>query len=230
LYLPGNHEYYQHSDPTSDKKPATYLQVEERLKEICAKSPKLIYLNQHSVKIGGIRVIGATLWSHVPLHAHIAVQSSLNDYNYIWKEDDETISTMDTSNWHNNHLNFIVDQIDSSIRNGEENCIVLSHYSPSMTGTSDPQYEGPLFNRANHAFSTPLEYLFRNYGRANNSNIHTWCYGHTHFNCTLERFGTNVIANQRGYRGSNTVKTYNPSFTIKIPVKNSKSILESIFN
>jgi len=216
LFLPGNHEYYQHEELTKRKAPYTLFQIEEKMKEICAKSPKLIYLNHHCIKIGGVRVIGATLWSYVPSYAYVSVASSLNDYNFIFFNGSETITPNHTNDWHNQHLSYIFTQVENSIKNGEENCLVLTHHAPSMTGVSGPRYEGILSNKTNHAFSTPLDYLFRNYGRVNNSNIHSWGFGHTHFSCNIERNGTFIVSNQRGYRTSKTIN-YNPSFSIHIP-------------
>jgi len=219
LFIPGNHEYYQHEALLKKQIPHSYREIEEKMKEICAKSPKLVYMNKHAIKVGGVRIIGASLWSYVPAYALVEVASALNDYQNIFNDAYEPITPTLTNEWFNQDLSFIVSQLDNSIKNEEENCLVITHHTPSMTGTSEPQYEGPLANKVNHAFSTSLEYLFRDFGRFDNSNIHTWCFGHTHFNCNSLRYGTKLIANQRGYRSAKTQYQYNPSFVIHVPIK-----------
>jgi len=151
-----------------------------------------------------VRVISATLWTHIPFHA-ASRAGSINDYNQIYKkpiESDalELISFVDTRQWHDCELNFIAEQIELSINNKEKNCVVLTHHAPSFLDTSDPMFNGPFRNRMNFAFATSLEYLFRNFGIQNNTNVHTWAFGHTHVkSCHKNMFGTYVVANQLGY-------------------------------
>jgi len=128
----------------------------------------------------------------------------------------EPITPDDTNAWHDQSLLHITHQIRESMLNAEKNCLILTHHTPSMLGTSEAQYEGPIQNAMNHAFSTSLEYLFRNFGRENNSNIHTWCFGHTHFTSKQTQHGTIVMSNQLGYRGAKT--TYSPTQVVEVPL------------
>jgi len=222
LYLPGNHEYYMGNQRGKKK----YQEVQKELQRVCSLSPKLVYLDKQSVKISGVRVIGATLWTHVPAYAEIAA-SLINDYNLILRDpfpgEEEMgyspISIRDTNAWHDESLYFVAEEISHSVAFQERNCVVLSHHSPTLTGTSSPQYEGPFTNKTNHAFGTNLEHMFKDYGRNGNSNLHTWCFGHTHFSCDFVRHGTRVVSNQRGYpREMSSSKLYKNDFVINVPI------------
>lgn len=106
----------------------------------------------------------------VPLHARGHVQLSLNDYQLIYKIDPQTLQRRkiradDTVALHEKELCWLATELDFARKNGEENVIVITHHVPTMKGTSAPQYEGAFFNWTNHAFSTPLEYLFKDYAR-----------------------------------------------------------------
>ena len=67
-------------------------EVWERAHELCRCSDKMSLLNDTAITIDGVRVIGSTLWSHVPKCMTIAgnpkkgtstVEYQLNDYRKI---------------------------------------------------------------------------------------------------------------------------------------------------
>lgn len=212
LVVLGNHEFYQTQGLAQTSNPVlTYEEIRSHVRGICAKLPNVRLADREVFHIGGVRVICSTLWTHIPMHA-APYAGGINDYNYIYKRDEgktepELISWEDTNGWHDQELAFVVEQLTKSMTCKEKNSLVLTHHSPMMNDTSSKQYQGPLQNQMNFAFSSPLEYLFRDYGRTNNSNVHTWCFGHTHFCTSVEVHGTRVLANQLGYPGErNTFK------------------------
>jgi len=77
--------------------------------------------------------------------------------------------------------------------------MIVTHHAPTLNDTSEHKFEGPFFNPVMFGFSSNLEYLFKNYGRDNNSNVDTWLFGHTHFSNQIVKYGTKIISNQRGY-------------------------------
>jgi len=216
LVVLGNHEYYQEHNRSHGSKILTFEEVKSQVQEICASSPKLLFLDGRAVQIGGVRVIGATLWTSIPTHA-APYAGGINDYNYIMKSENGSlvpITYQDSREWHDKELGFIMWQVEESMANKEKDCVVLTHHAPSMTGTSEPQYEGPFSNRMNFAFSSSLEYSFKNFGKQGNSNISYWCYGHTHFSNQVDMFGTMVCSNQLGYPGAKN--SYKPDFVISV--------------
>mmetsp|Transcript_86973 Transcript_86973/g.218903 ORF Transcript_86973/g.218903 Transcript_86973/m.218903 type:complete len:347 (+) Transcript_86973:67-1107(+) len=75
------------------------------------------------------------------------------------------------------------------------NLLVLTHHTPSFHGTSDPRH-GVNPSGISSAFSTDLEHMLRNPRYAA---IHTWCFGHTHFNSDQCLSGVRLVSNQTGY-------------------------------
>ena len=71
----------------------------------------------------------------------------------------------------------------------------------------------PYTDGTRHGFSTNLENLFVDDSTAA---IHTWVYGHTHFNADQIIEGVRVCSNQRGYPGQES-KTYRPNYVVEVP-------------
>lgn len=73
LVLMGNHEYYKSSIEA----------VAAKVAELEKKLPKVRFMQMTSMVLYGVRVLGTTLWSHVPPTAEAHVARYLNDYRYI---------------------------------------------------------------------------------------------------------------------------------------------------
>jgi len=59
----------------------------KKIKEACDQHPNLIYMNKKSLVLDGVRVIGATLWSHCDFDSEQHVQRGLNDYYHVMVEE-----------------------------------------------------------------------------------------------------------------------------------------------
>jgi len=207
IYVPGNHEYYQ----TRKASRLSFSQVTEHLQHYEEAIENLFVLNPGAIEIGGVRVIGATLWSYVPRHARAEVEYRLNDYNLIYKEVGdaklETICVADTVGWHEKELAFVTDELKIAKAKGQS-ALLCSHHAPILLKTSPSQYQGALGNETLHGFATDLMYLFRDHGRSKNSTLKWAIHGHTHHNHVGEYHGTMVYSNQRGYSGRHTGEAY----------------------
>ena len=95
--------------------------------------------------------------------------------------------------------------------------VILTHHTPSCTGTSYPHFEGPD-KPTNHAFSSDLRDLIEEFPC-----INFWCYGHTHYN-NRQRVtqrpsedqrenSCQLLSNQAGYKDS-IKENYSPQFVI----------------
>ena len=114
LVLTGNHVYYtRHPDEGSKQ------QIDDKIAAICAKDPRLVFLNRSAISIGGVRVLGCTLWSYVPPHAEAYLESYLNDFRLIYPtppEDGEVPRPLSAGlyrRWHEDEAAWLANEIGS---------------------------------------------------------------------------------------------------------------------
>ena len=191
----GNHEFYGQE----------YYSQKRRLERICNMRSNLHLMDQNSILYTNpkdptdqVRIIGTTLWSHVPTANEKAVQRSLNDYACITIVDEQTrmkrrLTVQDTNELHEEELEFVTSELLKAKQNGEK-VVVLTHHAPLGSGCSSPVHNG---SEINCAFQTPLNHLM------DGDYLKMWIYGHTHYNTDLNVNGTRVVANQKGYRFEN---------------------------
>ncbi|KAJ6248603.1 ser/thr protein phosphatase superfamily [Anaeramoeba flamelloides] len=221
LVIAGNHEYYHiHSQEKDDKR--TMESTERKIQEICSQitKSKVIFLNTEAIFVKlqnrTLRILGTTLWSHIPSNAKLKVGSCLNDYRMIYLTKNKQITVEDTMELFNKNKTWIQKhQYESALVKNEE-LIVLTHHSPSLKNTSDPKYEKQI---TNHAFSSNLEEMYKigffGFFKKKKRIPKIWASGHTHYNFHIDKNATQLIANQRGYPWEK-VKNWNPEFSIEI--------------
>lgn len=132
-----------------------------------------------------VRVLGTTLWSHVPDDNKVAVSRSLNDYGMIRLATDDSgtktrkLSVDDTNAWFQDEATWLRSQI-SAASAAQEKVIVITHHAPLTEGTSDPKFDG---SECNCAFSSDLQSLL-------GPPVNAWVFGHTvrHFDRSTFRF------------------------------------------
>eukprot|EP01004_Peranema_trichophorum_P006883 NODE_5682_length_983_cov_38.389535_g5103_i0.p1 GENE.NODE_5682_length_983_cov_38.389535_g5103_i0~~NODE_5682_length_983_cov_38.389535_g5103_i0.p1 ORF type:complete len:228 (+),score=26.50 NODE_5682_length_983_cov_38.389535_g5103_i0:152-835(+) len=164
----------------------------KKLNGFAQKKSNVIFMQKKSIIIDGIKVLGTTLWSYIPESKKKAVKSGLNDYTLISLRTEEgkirTLSVDDTVKWHEEELNWLTGELETA-RILNQPCIVITHHTPSMDGTSDQKYNG---SDQSYAFSTRLTHLM-------GPNILVWGCGHTHHSFDFKVSGTRLVSNQRGY-------------------------------
>lgn len=204
--LAGNHEYYGVSvDAAITSIEAMAARLNARHPRVQAE-PGLTFFNRTHLVRGRFRVVGATLWSHVPVHAAHAVSAGLNDYHHISvarvvAEGEEAAASPgrrraaveDTNAWHAVDAAFIAQELAAAAAAGQT-ALVLTHHAPYTKGTSAPEHEDSPISSA---FATDLSHLFR--GAPARLPAHTWLSGHTHFSADFVHMGTRLVSNQRGY-------------------------------
>lgn len=204
----GNHEYYNGKVST----------VEEQARQICTRYPSVHLLNRGEVRFEWMnqpmRVLGCTLWSHVPKDAEIQVEQFLNDYRVIYKRhfadgDNkiERIEVADTNYFHQRDVQWLSDRLNEDPKTPT---IVFTHHAPLSKGVSNPRYENPP-KLTNHAFCTDLSYMMMPCVRG-------WAFGHTHHSADFLHQKTRVVTNARGYFGERQKIGYAPTRVFKFPV------------
>lgn len=201
--LAGNHEYYN----------AEYYSTNQQIKNICDSHNNLIFLEKTSwvCPEEQVRICGTTLWSYIPEQLEKQAMLAMNDYHVCKIKDVNGIrnfTTKDTVKWFNESLNWIKSELKQA-EQLNQTVVMLTHHAPLVSGTSHPRYDG---NWLNCAFATNLDDLF---GKP----IHTWAFGHTHYNSDRVIKGTRLVSNQIGYIRENCKTTFKPKLVLDIPSK-----------
>ena len=236
IILAGNHEYY-----SNVKDARSVGAINRYLRDIHIRFPKVKLLENKAISINGVRIVGATLWSHVPSHQSVefalencqdpseTVEAQMDDYNLIYVSEQDSSATADsfdgggelegggrirrariadTNRWNALSRSFIEDEARAA-KEARENLLVLTHHTPSFHGTSAPHY-GTDPSGLSSAFSNNFDPLLQT------GAVHTWCFGHTHYNSDQLRNGTRLATNQRGY-DQRVDESYRPDFVVEVP-------------
>lgn len=175
FYVLGNHEFY-HGPQAS---------IEDCIQAFRTQAqqwPNLTVLENQMVRVAGVRVVGATLWSYIPPLARRKVEYCLNDYDLIpGCTIDETNQRHEASVRYLHHV--ITDAAD------ESPLVVLTHHAPLMQGTSDPQYRN---QDTKYAFASDCSGLMK-------PQVKVWAFGHTHWACDFRFRDTRILSNPLGY-------------------------------
>lgn len=191
FYIPGNHEYYSLKKNINDLEFEYKYHIEERYKNV-------FYLNNSFVELDDqINIYGATFWTIPPFKSNYEAQMYVNDYNYIryFKENTGYVINLDME-----YVRYMayesLNQLQDYLSGENKKTIVVTHFPPVRTGTSNPKYlcESRIINSY---FSWPDNTL----QRFNLSNILAWISGHTHwsYDFTFPE-GVRLISNQLGYK------------------------------
>lgn len=212
-YIPGNHEYYDLSGicnfPNSNGRSLDLIKSE--LRDLHAKYPNISLLDNSVEYIEGIKIIGSTLWSHVPDEYVDNISIALNDYHLIKKTDHTgklvNITIDDTNKWNKECIEFLKREIDTS-----DKCIVLTHHAPLFSDddtnqyTADPKY---LESDNNSAFHNNLGHMIKR-------PIYAWIYGHTHYASKFKFNNVIVATNQLGYNFEESIINFNENASINL--------------
>ena len=201
LVVLGNHEGYGF---------ASWDEARAAARAVCAAHPNVVLLDRssHDVRCasgGAVRVVGATLWSHVPDSSARDVGCFLADYRRIG----DLRGVADTNALHARDLAFLraaVAEAEAEADGTPLPLVVVTHHAPSLRGTSHPRNaDGPL----TPAFATPLDAMLR-------PPVAAWVHGHTHFSHEQQRVeATQLLSNQRGYGGEGVRFREDATFAVR---------------
>jgi predicted phosphodiesterase len=182
FYVAGNHCFYQ----------GIYEERLEQLQQLDNLHPHIHFLHNKSYLLPNkVRILGTTLWSHVPPEKVDEIHWRLNDYHYISTVvDNQTprlITVEDTNKWHDQQHAWLLEEIQKARENGEH-VVVITHHAPSRHDTCSKEDE-----------ERGLMDAFVNDHDADCVDpVRLWFYGHTHRSTDLKINSTRVISNQLG--------------------------------
>jgi predicted phosphodiesterase len=200
LYVAGNHEFYGRER----------LETLAKLR-IAARECGVHFLDDETVEIGGVRFLGATLWTDFNLFgkerrqfAMAEGQRGLNDFRVI-HEGPAHFSPADSIRLHEKSLAFLERELQ---RPFDGKTVVVTHHLPSARSVVERFKHDWL----SACFASRLDHLF---GRP----VSLWIHGHTHDSMDYEVMGTRVVCNPRGYVRFNSGPEnfdFNPGLVVEI--------------
>ncbi len=187
----GNHEYYNVKCPSK----GTMENKRMLIQEICSSLSNVYFLDCSSVVLPelNLRILGCTLWSHIPEELYDKALTYMNDSRQILLEPKKPFAPWDISERHAREKAWL----HQAIRNSKEPCLVLTHYLPSYSLIAEKYQGSPL----NCCFASDCHDLFL-------PPVVGWICGHTHTGMKVDIHGIPCCINPYGYP-SEDVETRN---------------------
>jgi hypothetical protein len=181
IYVPGNHEYYNHAIPE-----LTAKLIEE------ARGSNVQVLENESFEIDGVLFLGCTLWTnlefevHNPLYGAVVASHSMSDFRMIRNSLKRRLLTpADTLKFHKKSFQWLW----QSITDNDQPKVVVTHHAPSPRSIH-PKYRGC---EENVGFASDLTSFIER------TQPMLWVHGHMHDSCEYTVGATAVVCNPRGY-------------------------------
>jgi predicted phosphodiesterase len=188
VLVAGNHEFYGDS----------VLEGLEWARVHAAECPRVHFLNDETVEIGGVRFLGATLWTDFALDGDARwgaanFEGRLNDSRMIaWRKlpAHEGFGALRAKQLHLQSRRFLREQLAAGF---DGPTVVVTHHAPHPRSVH-PRWKGSSLNPA---FASDLGELMELY-RPN-----LWVHGHVHDSFDYKVRDTRVVCNPRGYGSEN---------------------------
>ncbi len=188
IYVPGNHEFYQHDITLID--------------ELKAEAADNIHvLNDDQVVVDGVRFLGSILWTDFALFGEadkfFAMQTArqqMTDFSII-QNHGQRFTPEDAIKLHKASRDWLTIMLAEPF---DGKTVVVTHHAPSSQSVH-PRYARNLLTPA---FASNLENLM------DRDRVALWVHGHMHESFNYEVYGTRVTCNPRGY----APKDLNPDF------------------
>ncbi len=200
IYVPGNHEFFGG-------------QLDEVLDDLRAKgSEDTIHLLQGDGFIfGGVRFLGATLWSDFELHGSAPAEIAKSMADAQWTMVDyQEITHLSGRPFRAEHsLEIHVKQVKWLERELKEYfagpTVVVTHFLPHRASIH-PRYED---DQSNPFFASDLDRLVR-------PPVSLWIHGHTHESIDVAVNGTRIVCNPRGVLPLAPNEAFDPCFVVDV--------------
>jgi predicted phosphodiesterase len=203
LYVPGNHEFYGASLPATRR----------LLRELCAEAGVHL-LDDTELRLGGVRFLGATLWTDFALLgdgperaiAVDAAQRFMRDFQRIRLDDasDALLTPDHCAALFRGHARWLQERLREPY---DGPTVVITHHAPSPRSIH-PRFAG---SPVNTCFVSDAEHLL-------GGGVRLWVHGHTHDSFDYEVAGTRVVCNPRGYTRDGKVENaaFDPGFVVAV--------------
>ncbi len=199
VYLAGNHEFYNHT-----------MQIERESAPARAAQHGITWLDNSMAIIGGVRFLGATLWTDFKLFgaetqqmSMIAAASAMMDYTAIrWRGPGrERFRPKDSVELHIETCAFLAREMAKPFGGPT---VVVTHHGPHPRSVAARYARDPV----TAAFSSNLEPLILKGAPA------LWVHGHTHTSFDYVVGTTRIVCNPKGYGHEN--REFDPLLVVEV--------------
>lgn len=203
IYVSGNHEGYGDSWEGAQRSLARQAEASSNVR----------LLNRGETVIGGVRFLGATLWTDYALFgaeqrqgAMAAAERVLMDYRRIEVEDGglHQMTPDDTVHLHRADLAWLAEKLETPF---DGRTVVVTHMAPSLHSVATRYAQDPV----SAAFSSNLDAL------AERADL--WVHGHTHDSFDYRIGNCRVVCNPCGYLrrdGTPENERYDPDLIVEV--------------
>ena len=204
LYVLGNHEFYGGSIDG----------VINGFHRLCAGTAVRV-LDRSGVVIGGVRFLGATLWTDFELFgdgqkkkaALLEARHQMRDFSRIRcrEASGALLTPEDSVDLFKHHAGWLQEALATP---HEGPTVVITHHAPSPRSIH-PRFASSLLNAC---FVSQAEHLL------GGDRVQLWIHGHTHDSFDYLCRGTRVVCNPRGYArgGVNENPLFDPDFSVTV--------------
>lgn len=200
ITVAGNHSFYRR-----------HRESEMARGREAAEALGITFLENEGAVVGGVRFLGATLWTDYRLYgerereaAMCAAAAQMNDHRLIrcGLPGTRLFEPADAADLHRASLQFLHRELE---RDHDGPTVVLTHHAPSAQAIA-PRYRG---DRLNPAFASDLDWLITVPG------ADAWVFGHTHTSFDFRIGRTRMLCNPHGY-GDENVAGFNPDLVVEL--------------
>jgi len=172
IFVPGNNEYYK----VDKYKLCIMDSLKKKLKDLESLIPNLSILDRGSLTFGDICIVGTTLWSDIKCKLPPYIVRIFNMNTFLYKK------------LFDRDLKYIK-YMSRYCKTNNLKMICVTHHSPTFKCIKQSGRNDKFIS----LYSSAMDNLL------NSDYIHTWIYGHTHYNCDfIHPNGTRVVSNQFG--------------------------------
>lgn len=195
VYVPGNHEIWGASGPIS----GVLDFIEQKCKSLDT-SVTLLRAGNWGFDVPGTetRIVGATLWTHIPDKLAAEAPRMLNDFNYIKTATGRPITSHEINQMHEIDKKWIVTALRDA-RHDNKTAVVVTHHAPDirLSAMNDAKATNGM---GVFYYNVDMDDVL------NNPGISAWMYGHTHESWVLKLRGLDYpfVTNALGYPSENT--------------------------
>ena len=200
FYVFGNHEYYVQAD-NGGIDGHTFSTLEDTAQNLLKHLKNIFVLNNKSIIIDDLVIIGTPLWCHYTLnHSRKKYIKYINNSDFLLYRNKLIPATNMTNNIHIKQKKWLEDEINKY--ENKKMILVITHYLPSFKCIPDKWIE----DEDNDQFYTDLEHLVKK--------VNLWVCGHTHSSTVAHVGRTPIIINPKGKVGENNEYDTECTFTI----------------
>jgi predicted phosphodiesterase len=197
IYVGGNHEFYKGA-------------IREGLEDgraAAARFPAVHFLQNDSVVIGGIRFLGATLWTDYRIEGRQRLAMAyagerMNDHRQIALQRNPWRRFLPDDAYRLNQQSRYF--IESALKSDPIPTVVVTHHLPHRSSIPE-RFDGDLLNAA---YASDLSQLIEEGQPA------LWIHGHTHDSRDYHVGRTRILCNPRGYDSEN--EAFDPGLVLSL--------------